>query len=822
MFEDEIRRILVDKETRLRILKDRQNEERQRKLEEIKAQALAAQKFKEQKEAERRKRLEELRLKDEQRRLQVDPKLSSRNSSNDAVKVEEKKRAINEAERNRLEFILKRNQEREQRIEAKKRNERSSAVFAFGSSTPRMLEPSDLTVSFWGNRRATSIQNITSAAQPSLTRRQSERDLDLAGKKRATSATGLERSTDGSEVVIPAGCASGYMGRRRTDLVPTIPSRDASFSSSRKSLNQSPGRAYSMSRLDQLARPRRPHVPPVTERGHQGGHATNPVTRSMSHLAINAPSSGGRLSLSRSVHHLPDAAGPPQRPVRTTRAVQLREQKMLAKATQAGNAVASSNCSEASSRPSSSLSQQSTNSVASSISVRHRISTTPRKPRPVSIAVTGISHDKIDKETKPPLPKMRSVSKTKDRMTPRKTSEDINKEKVTRDVVGEAKILEKAEKSKEEPKIGKTVEETQKNAAAVQKDVIHTEKAEPVSKPESQPIATETDTKEILNKTQKKELKEPEPPKIAEQPIPEPQEETTLVLESKEKGITDKDVKEKEQDEKELKEKINENEKPKSDEQENTLNAESSEMTTSLSKVRISTEEEAKAAIAEKRRRMREEAERQAELERQRLEAEAKAELERQQREEEQVRQLIEMQRQAEQERLQEAIREAQKREEEERLRKEEEQRLKLLKEEAERKAKEDAERQKAELQERLRNEEREREARRKRVEAIMLRTRGKNNANLTSQSTDEKNENKSDEGKVNEESKMNGTKIEQQENDTTNIDKQSEIVDNIMQEDIIKNANTIESMNKTDSINSNSAWRDSQQYGNFVCNNNS
>ncbi|CAH1965237.1 unnamed protein product [Acanthoscelides obtectus] len=618
----------VDKETRLRILKDRQNEERQRKLEEIKAQALAAQKFKEQKEAERRKRLEELRLKDEQRRLQVDPKLSSRNSSNDAVKVEEKKRAINEAERNRLEFILKRNQEREQRIEAKKRNERSSAVFAFGSSTPRMLEPSDLTVSFWGNRRATSIQNITSAAQPSLTRRQSERDLDLAGKKRATSATGLERSTDGSEVVIPAGCASGYMGRRRTDLVPTIPSRDASFSSSRKSLNQSP----------------------------------------------------------------------------------------------------------ASSRPSSSLSQQSTNSVASSISVRHRISTTPRKPRPVSIAVTGISHDKIDKETKPPLPKMRSVSKTKDRMTPRKTSEDINKEKVTRDVVGEAKILEKAEKSKEEPKIGKTVEETQKNAAAVQKDVIHTEKAEPVSKPESQPIATETDTKEILNKTQKKELKEPEPPKIAEQPIPEPQEETTLVLESKEKGITDKDVKEKEQDEKELKEKINENEKPKSDEQENTLNAESSEMTTSLSKVRISTEEEAKAAIAEKRRRMREEAERQAELERQRLEAEAKAELERQQREEEQVRQLIEMQRQAEQERLQEAIREAQKREEEERLRKEEEQRLKLLKEEAERKAKEDAERQKAELQERLRNEEREREARRKRVEAIMLRTRGKNNANLTSQ----------------------------------------------------------------------------------------
>lgn len=56
------------------------------------------------------------------------------------------------------------------------------------------------------------------------------------------------------------------------------------------------------------------------------------------------------------------------------------------------------------------------------------------------------------------------------------------------------------------------------------------------------------------------------------------------------------------------------------------------------------------------------------------------------------------------------------------------------MKEEAEKKAREDAEKQKAELQERLKNEEKEREARRKRVEAIMLRTRGKNNANLASQ----------------------------------------------------------------------------------------
>lgn len=169
--------VSVDKEARLRSVKDRQNEERQKKLEEIKAQALAAQRFKEQKEEERRRRLEELRVRDDVRRQQV----------------EERKRAINDAERDRLESILRRNQEREQRIEAKRRNEKSNIVFAFGSSTPRMLDPTDLSVSFWGHRRATSIQNITCSTS-SLTRRQSERDLDVGNKKRATSATGLERS----------------------------------------------------------------------------------------------------------------------------------------------------------------------------------------------------------------------------------------------------------------------------------------------------------------------------------------------------------------------------------------------------------------------------------------------------------------------------------------------------------------------------------------------------------------------------------------------------------------------------------------------------
>lgn len=168
-------------------MKERQNEERQRKLEEIKAQALAAQIFKEQKEQERRRRIDELRVRDDEKRHQV----------------EERKRAINDAERDRLQFILKRNQEREQRIESRRKNERSSAVFAFGSSTPRLLDPSEMSVSYWGARRATSIQNIITSVNNSsaLTRRQSERDLDTGSKKRATSATGLERTGEGEFIL---------------------------------------------------------------------------------------------------------------------------------------------------------------------------------------------------------------------------------------------------------------------------------------------------------------------------------------------------------------------------------------------------------------------------------------------------------------------------------------------------------------------------------------------------------------------------------------------------------------------------------------------
>lgn len=86
-------------------------------------------------------------------------------------------------------------------------------------------------------------------------------------------------------------------------------------------------------------------------------------------------------------------------------------------------------------------------------------------------------------------------------------------------------------------------------------------------------------------------------------------------------------------------------------------------MTASMIAKKITTEEEAKAALAERRRLAREEAERQAELERQRLEAERLAELKAQEEEaerqrlfEEESTRLAEEQRRGEEERLRKAI----------------------------------------------------------------------------------------------------------------------------------------------------------------------
>ena len=150
----------------------------------------------------------------------------------------------------------------------------------------------------------------------------------------------------------------------------------------------------------------------------------------------------------------------------------------------------------------------------------------------------------------------------------------------------------------------------------------------------------------------------------------------------------------------------------------------------------ITSEEEAKARLAEKRREMKEKMEREAEIERQRQLEEERKEAERlaqqeeeERKEREEAERLAQIARKAEEERLQKAIEEAQKREEEEKKRKEEEE---TKRKEAERRAQEEAERKQAELDEKLRKDEEERLARKKRLEEIMARTRGGKSANST------------------------------------------------------------------------------------------
>ncbi|KAK2581448.1 hypothetical protein KPH14_005120 [Odynerus spinipes] len=713
---------------RARLVRERQNEERQRKLEELRQQALAAQRFREQREEERRRRIDELRSRDNDRRNQV----------------EERKRLICEAERERREAILRKNQEREARIEAKKKNERSHIVFAFGSSTPRMLEPADTGGStFWGTRRATSTTNVMmfSAAQP-LTRRSSERELD-GSKKRATSAGGLDRKpgegedSDGT----PGTPSSVYLrvNRRRTDLMPTIPSpRDgpptSGRSSSAKAFARSPGRTYSMSRLDQLAQPRkRPtELSTLTEQQSQPLSGSS-MSRSMSHLAASGSKSLKRSDNSRSMGTLPGAVPMP----RPTRAERLRRKAREIQNHQQQGIRSGEVTPNSPSRPHSSMSQQSASSVGSSnVNLRPRTAA-PRRPRPASIAGTGVSvterHNlsgdaKLTKDSKPPLPKVHSTPKKPS--TPKASEIKKPTEKLVKNAKASPRITPKAT-----PLQSPGVEHSPLIREATEiigqdndvKNAKSDERNEEKKDHGTEKIQDGMDREPVAN-----EVKPVAP--IVEQPVPvaaikQAKDDSNFMQEtlSTQEASSKKEDNKVEKVEKKLEEAETEGD-----------NDEQIDMSASMiAKIRITTEEEAKAALAERRRLAREQAEREAELERLRLEEERRLEAERLLAEEEEQRRLEEETlrlaneaRQAEEQRLKLAIEEAKRREEEDRRKREEEARQKQEKEETERKAREEVERQRIEMAERLKKEEEERLARRKRVEAIMLRTRGKNQSN--------------------------------------------------------------------------------------------
>jgi hypothetical protein len=139
------------------------------------------------------------------------------------------------------------------------------------------------------------------------------------------------------------------VNRRKTDLMPTIPSpRDLTpTSSSRPSsvhlqgnrpFSRSPGRAYSMSRLDQLSQPRRrpaTELAKLHEKTDPAMLGSSPTTaksmsRSMSHLAGSRQSHRGsrlhRSDASCSMSQLTGSGqGHPVPPPRSTRAERLRQ-----------------------------------------------------------------------------------------------------------------------------------------------------------------------------------------------------------------------------------------------------------------------------------------------------------------------------------------------------------------------------------------------------------------------------------------------------------------------------------------------------------------
>ncbi|XP_055915591.1 ensconsin isoform X9 [Eupeodes corollae] len=577
------RKAARDREEKLRLAKERQNEERQKKIEELKAQAEAAQKYREQKEEERKRRIEEIRLRDTEKRQQV----------------EERKKAIIEAEKERREYILRKNQEREARLEVKKRD-RNSIGFAFGSSTPRLLEPADFgTVSpsiYWGHRRSTSITNVAYTGAP-LSRRSSERELADGSKKRATSASGADR----------------HDGYRSGDVTP-----GGSNNTSR------PGSAMSTS--------------------------TN-------------------MSMSGYVHRRP--------------------------------------------------------------------ATTPRKPRPASIAGTGVSLDEINKQRE----KHRTPVKNSTQTTPKRSSLMTTSTSSSRVSSVERKTPAKKDVAQNR------VQTTPKSSLS---KTSSSEKLKDKSKEMTQSLILENpktkDEKNALNVVKTEEASEQQVVTIDSSPS-DVDTETKSIGETVISNTIETELSEEKADqgnEKEIKKEGNNSKEgsvvrevqllSEKDKQDSNINDMSASM---IAKSKITTEEEAKAALAERRRVAREEAERQAELERQRLEAERLAEIKRQEEEaererkfEEEAHRLAQEQRKAEEERLRQAIEEVSRREEEERLRREEEEKQRVEREEAEKKAKEEAEKQKIEVAERLKREEKEREERRKRVEAIMSRTRKAGSAN--------------------------------------------------------------------------------------------
>ncbi|KAG8186273.1 hypothetical protein JTE90_004617 [Oedothorax gibbosus] len=844
-----------EKLRRLRNL-ELQEEERLRKVRELELQFNLAKKHREQQEEERRRRIEEAKIKEAERRLQV----------------EERKRQIWEAEQERKEAILRRNMEREARIEARRNAQRNSQYFAFGSSTPR---------SFDLDLAAIGVRNQGSVLMCSVGKRSEERDI---GPPRATSACSLDRKFAEdcmSRSMVSLSSSATFRGRKRTDITPSITPRERSITPHNGQRGNHPSRAVSMTRLDQLAQPRRTyrnfdttptgyhscsgprtvspsmsksmcnlakkpaHRPPFNSSVSRSSNNSN-MSRSMLHLPGDpaatprqrfTPSPTGR-NMSRSMLHLAgDSAAtgrqrftpsptfqPRLRPAtsmlsvaapRLTRAARLRAEAASAWNLSKPENGQGKDSSRSPSRPHSSLSGTSdisaTSSSVSAVQMRPR--TAPRRPRPFSVAGSIVDSSTLGSVRKEPerqprlldrnapapatkpqraksanresieLKTTKPLTAPKKPILPPKPTELVAKAKLHPVPIKDnlrkmAKPTNKSTTSEGRPSIeAKPTLEIKQNGIK-KEDSPQSKQTPPTSAPNPSStvtspksssdlpptdVAIESDPESLSQSISEQQpdscetesaIKDTLQDKIVERNIPKESNQDVPTKAVVENGVSQKKGK----DDipawmtRSLVANISESSKKEKDEI-------PASMTTSLimenrakdftpPKPRITSEEEARAALAEKRRLAREQAEREAEQERLRLEEIKRKEEEQRQleeaeqkrMEEEQIR-LAELHRQLEQEKLNKAIEEQKQREKEEQERREEEARQKAEREEQEKKAREEAEKQRIELEEKLRKEEEERAERKRRVEQIMARTRGKSAAQ--SPSTPQPNDNK-------------------------------------------------------------------------------
>eukprot|EP00090_Calanus_glacialis_P005851 TRINITY_DN1454_c0_g1_i9.p1 TRINITY_DN1454_c0_g1~~TRINITY_DN1454_c0_g1_i9.p1 ORF type:complete len:888 (-),score=312.27 TRINITY_DN1454_c0_g1_i9:501-3164(-) len=599
-----------EREDKVRRIREQQEDERKKKLEELKQHALHAQKFREQQENERRRHIDELRSKDMDRRQQV----------------EERRKEIERSELERREAILSKNREREGRLETQRKNSRGNIEFAFGSSAPRLIEPRiDSSSGYWGSRSVTG-PGMFERSQRSMDREMAGGDFKA---KRTASAQGLDRSTEGEENGI-INSSGQTAHRRRTDLVPTIV----------------------MSRNDGMSRSGTPSTK----------HRSPGISRENSTASRPGSAMSGRGG------------------------VRLRSAP--------GGA---------------------------------------RRPRPMSIATTGMTASMYEERQKPAhVPRQKSSGTPKaDRMKRARSVtsdtggiEDDNRSTTSSQSVGPtnrtptrktpSQVKAEAAARKAKATAGKPAVSTPKSSLGSRGG---TERKTSSSKSPSPALSQDNiDNNTAVPNNDTESNKRQSTPDILK-------DNNRKVENTGEVKYNKDNMKNGSHEEVNRPTENNNVDKEKSPETDN-------EGEVKESKKMITSEEEAKARIAEKRREMKEQKEREAELERLRLEEEARLEEERLKQEEEEERKMIafaEEARKAEEERIRKAIEE---KESEEKRVKEEEERVKAEKEELERKNKEEAEKRETELQEKLRKEEEERLARKKRIEEIMARTRGKGGAN--------------------------------------------------------------------------------------------